>query len=1052
VPTVPAWDGLVAGELLRVIPLNYFEDYRPGHGARVAPRSRLRTDAASLDLCGEWSFRLWPHAYPEGEVWSPRYDDSAWDKLTVPSHWVLHGDGAYGRPIYTNICYPFPIDPPHVPDDNPTGDYRRRFTVPDDMTWTNAERVLLRFDGVESTYRLWLNGAEVGVGKGSRLMQEFDVSAHVQVGENILVVRVHQWSSASYLEDQDQWWLPGIFREVTLLARPPGHLDDVWLEAGYDDRSGHGRLRVELSASPAAFPITLSVPELALEVRWDDPAGVADTGELDVGSVEPWSADHPRLYAAQVTSTGERIDLRVGFRSVQVDGDRFLVNGRPLVFRGVNRHEVDPEQGRVFDADRARADLLLMKRHNINAIRTSHYPPHPGVLELADELGLWVVDECDLETHGFELVGWRDNPSDDDRWQDAYLDRIRRTVERDKNHACVIMWSLGNESETGRNLAAMSAWVHRRDPHRPVHYEGDRTGEYTNVYSRMYPTPSEVATIGGSTGEIHGCNEAQAARLRSMPFVMCEYAHAMGNGPGSLREYQDLIHELPRVAGGFVWEWRDHGLRARTKDGVAYFAYGGDFGERVHDGNFLLDGLVRSDGTPSPGLAEVAAVFAPVRVELQEAGEPQLVVTNHQHSVATESLRLNWQVDVDGCELARGHDKLPLVEPNGQASIALPADLTTAAAEAGRAAHPSAEIWLTLRLELGQAAPWAPRGHPLSTTQADLSQSRLTGSGGTPRAYLAESPPGSGASPPQAQPGAYRLGSAVIDARTGELVQIGELPIVGPHLELWRATTDNDRGHTPQRESAPALAANAWHERPSSAEQWRTRGLDRLTHRVVDVRPEDDGLSVQKRSIAAGESSGVDTWTQYRFLDDELLVRVDVLPIGTWDCTWPRVGVRLDLPAVWDKVGWFGAGPMPSYPDSCDAAIVGRHESAVDELEYHYDFPQENGHRADLRTLELSGEATHLQLRTFTVAVSARTPRRPGFTLSRHTSHEIEAAAHPHELPASGSHYLYLDAAQHGLGSRSCGPDVLPEHRLWPRRATILFGLRLRTGLPRRAP
>ena len=660
----------------------YVEGYEPGSGARVPPRSRLSTDSASLDLCGEWSFRLWPHADPGEDVWSPDYDDSDWDRLVLPTHWVLHGDGAYGRPIYTNVTYPFPVDPPHVPDDNPTGDHRRWFTLPDEQAWTDAEQVLLRFDGVESTYRVWLNGAEVGVGKGSRLVQEFDVTPLLRVGDNVLVVRVHQWSAASYLEDQDQWWMPGIFREVTLLARPRGRVEDTWLDAGYDHSTGQGRLRVEVTAADDAYPVTLSIPELGLSVRWEHPAELERAAELDVGRVEPWSADSPRLYGAQVASAGERLALRVGFRSVQVDRDRLLVNGRPVVFRGVNRHEVDADRGRVFDVDHARADLLLMKRHNINAIRTSHYPPHPGVLDLADELGFWVVDECDLETHGFQLVGWRDNPSDDDRWRDAYLDRIERTVERDKNHPCVVMWSLGNEAGTGRNLAAMSAWVRQRDPGRPVHYEGDHAGEYTDVYSRMYPTPAEVAAIGAPLPDIEGPADARAARLWSMPFVMCEYIHAMGNGPGLVDTYQRLVDASPRVAGGFVWEWRDHGLRARTPDGAEYFAYGGDFGEEVHDGNFLLDGLVRSDSTPTPGLAEVAAVFAPVRVALASGDEPVLLVTNRQHSADTGAFRLAWRVEVDGTVAAEGQEKLPGVAPLADSSVDPPHDLVTAAARA----------------------------------------------------------------------------------------------------------------------------------------------------------------------------------------------------------------------------------------------------------------------------------------------------------------------------------------------------------------------------------
>jgi beta-galactosidase len=541
--------------------------------------------------------------------------------------------------------------------------------------------VLLRLDGVESAHRVWLNGEEVGTGTGSRLVQEFDVTTVLRPGTNVLLVRVHQWSAATYLEDQDQWWLPGIFRDVTLLARPAGALDDVWVDAGYDHTTGCGTLRLAVEAQEAAWPVVLLLPELGLERSFAGPDDLRATGVLDLGPVDPWSAESPRLYEVQVRSSGETVRLRTGFRTVVVDGDRLLVNGAPLVFHGVNRHEVDADHGRVFDPERARADLLLMKRHNVDAIRTSHYPPHPGVLHLADEIGLWVVDECDLETHGFEPLGWRDNPSDDLRWREAYLDRIRRTVERDKNHPSVVMWSLGNEAGTGRNLAAMSAWVHDRDPSRPVHYEGDHTGEYTDVYSRMYPALEEVATVCAEVGAVRWTTPAQAARVRRQPFVMCEYLHAMGNGPGAIPEYTRLVDASPRSAGGFVWEWKDHGLRTTTEDGTEFFAYGGDFGETVHDGNFVMDGLVLSDGTPSPGLLELAHAFAAVRADVVQAGpqeRPRLVVRNARHSTTTSDLEVRWAVEVDGEPVADGTATVPDVPAGAQVDLSLPDALVSA--------------------------------------------------------------------------------------------------------------------------------------------------------------------------------------------------------------------------------------------------------------------------------------------------------------------------------------------------------------------------------------
>ena len=570
---------------------SYLDDFSPGTGRRSPARAWLHSDAPTLSLNGTWRFRLLgSHHDADDAAADPDFDDTGWDAIPVPAHWVLIDDGTYGSPIYTNVAYPFPVDPPHVPDENPTGEYRREFDLPE---W-DVPQTLLRFDGAESVYRIWLNGTEVGVGKGSRLVQEFDVTDLLRAGRNQITVRVHQWSSMSYLEDQDQWWLPGIFRDVTLLGRPAGGLDDLWLRASYDE-GGSGLITPELVAAEEAYPITIEVPELGVRTTFGRPGEVE---AIKVGPVEPWSAERPRLYDAEVGAAGERVRLRLGFRTVLITGDALTVNGRQVIFRGMNRHETHPVRGRVFDEDHARADLIMMKQFGVNAVRFSHYPPHPRVLDLADELGFWVIDECDLETHGFVFQDWKDNPSDDPRWRDCYLDRIERTVERDKNHPCVIIWSLGNEAGTGANLAAMSQWVHARDPERPVHYEGDHTGAYTDVYSRMYPNLIETAAIGGEIGEIFACGPAEAERIRSMPFLMCEYAHAMGNGPGALAEYDALTTHYRRLHGGFVWEWRDHGLSTRTADGVEFYAYGGDFGEVLHDGNFVMDGMVLPDDSP----------------------------------------------------------------------------------------------------------------------------------------------------------------------------------------------------------------------------------------------------------------------------------------------------------------------------------------------------------------------------------------------------------------------------------------------------------------------
>ncbi|MFR0354957.1 glycoside hydrolase family 2 TIM barrel-domain containing protein [Streptomyces sediminimaris] len=977
----------------------HVSDTAPGRGALRPARSWLRSDAPSLPLNGPWRFRLSPTASVAEDFAAADFDDHGWDSIAVPSHWVLQGDGAYGRPIYTNVQYPFPIDPPHVPDENPTGDYRRHFDLPAD--WPAADRVVLRFDGVESLFRVWVNGAEIGSAGGSRLAHEFDVTSAVRPGGNVVAVRVHQWSAASYLEDQDQWWLPGIFREVTLLARPAAGIEDVWLRTGYDN--GRGRVDPEVAAGPAAFPVTLRIPELGVEQVW---ASAADVAPIDVPGVEPWSAERPRLYDATVSSAAESVALRVGFRTVEIRGDRFLVNGRRVVFHGVNRHETHPERGRVFDEEHAREDLARMKRFNVNAIRTSHYPPHPRLLDLADELGFWVVLECDLETHGFEKVGWAGNPSDDPAWRAACLDRIQRTVERDKNHPSVVIWSLGNEAGTGSNLAAMSAWVHARDAGRPVHYEGDYTGDYTDVYSRMYPSVLETEQIGtdGSRAPLLGCTPAQGARQRTKPFLLCEYAHAMGNGPGALDQYEALVHQYPRLHGGFVWEWRDHGILATAEDGTPYYAYGGDFHEVVHDGNFVMDGMVLSNDVPTPGLHEFKAVVQPVSLTFDGDG---LTVTNLRHSADTSDLRFRRRVEHDGVLVESGDLDVPVVAAGASRRVPLPPV----------AVSPDAETWLTVDAVLAQKTAWAPEGHVVASAQLDRSV-RLPVPAVRPRGAW--------------QPDTGTLSLGIAEFVGGSLVRLAGRAVTGPRLELFRAPTDNDEGASDRLEGSDDSVVGV-----SSADLWRLDGLHRLTARRLGVERAPDALRTVDKVSAANSALSVLVESVWSLDDGELELRVEIQPSRGWRTVWPRIGVRFDLPdgtAPVDRAEWFGLGPLESYPDNLRAARTGRFTSTVRDLSVEYARPQETGHRSALRRLTLASGDT--EVLTFAALPDTR-GRRPGFTLSRHTPQQIAAAGHPFELPRSSTSHLFIDAAQHGLGSRACGPDVWPEFALRPEARTI---------------
>ena len=976
--------------------------------ARGEPPRSWRTDEPLRHpLDGFWRFRFSPSPSAAADAADPDLDDSGWDELAVPGHWVLDPAGRYNGPIYTNIAYPIPLDPPHVPDANPTGDYRRQFVVPE--RWGPVDRVLLRFDGVESYAVAHVNGAPAGVVTGSRLPLELDVTALVRPGPNLLHVRVFQWSAQTYVEDQDQWWLPGLFRSVSLVGRPADALDDVWLRADYEPATGRGLLDPEVVAGPDAYPVRLVVEELGIDVVWDSPAAVRP---VDVGPVTPWSADRPRLYDALVENAAEGVRLRVGFRRTEIRGRAWLVNGRRLRLRGVNRHEFDPVRGRCFDEDAARAGLQLMKRHHVNAIRTSHYPPHPRLLDLCDELGFWVVDECDLETHGFELHGWRGNPSDDPAWRDNLLDRMARLVERDKNHPSVIAWSLGNESGTGANLAAMAAYAHRRDPGRPLHYEGDHEGAYTDVVSRMYEPLLGMADLAAGVGSALTGRPAQAARLSDRPLILCEYAHAMGNGPGGLADYEEAFETLPGWHGGFVWEWRDHGLATVTAEGVPFHGYGGDFGEVLHDGSFVMDGLVTADGTPSPALAELAAVIAPVRFALS-AG--RLAVQNRHHCLDTGHLTFRWVVEVRGVRVAGG------VLPNP----GVPADATGELALPGVPPAPEADTWLTVTAELARDEPWAPAGHVGGRGQFRLDAA-------APAAVPA----------PTAAPGvteeAITVGCVRLHRRTGALLAWGGVEVAEAGVDLWRAPTENDSLATfGSYELADVVETRGLGvPGPSSAERWRRAGLDRLVTRTVGVRVDGDAVEVVQRLLPAQGVAGAEVTYRWHEVAGDAVCRIAVAPIGVRiDTTWPRIGYHLLLPGGYGEAAWFGLGPGEAYADSRAAARVGRFAAPIDDLTFPYAVPQETGHRPGLRELRLTGAGLPA------LTVSALGPRLPGFTLARHDAHEWTAARHQHELPPSRGVHLYLDAAQHGLGSRSCGPDVAPEHQLWPRAAEIVVRL-----------
>ncbi|PWD51263.1 glycoside hydrolase [Serinibacter arcticus] len=998
----------------------------------VAPRFRPPTGASSASsrsLDGEWRFRLFPH--PDTGV--TRDDAGAdWDVLAVPGHWQLAEAPTawpYGTPAYTNKLFPFPVEPPFVPDDNPTGEYRLTFTLPED--WPADGATLLRFEGVDSWFEVALNGESIAHSHGSRLPTEVDITARVQPGENLLAVRVTKWSALSYVEDQDQWWLSGIFRSVSLEHRPVDGLDHVAVVADYDHTTGTGSLAVTAESllggriDPAA--VRVRIAELGVD---------ADASTAVEVAVEPWSAETPRLYAVEVTTAGETVRLDVGFRRITIEDAVFLVNGRPVKLRGVNRHEFDPLRGRSVTPERMLEDVLLMKKHHVNAVRTSHSPPHPHFLDLCDRYGLYVIDENDLETHGFENVGnvglpmkattedgasfetftWDGNPMDDPAWTDVLVDRVTRMVKRDGHHASIVMWSLGNEAGRGINIAAMADRVRELDPTRPVHYEGDYSSDEVDVYSRMYATSQETELIGRGV-EAPLARADLDARRRRMPFLQCEYAHAMGNGPGGLSDYDALFDRYPRLMGGFIWEWIDHGLLRTDEQGREFHAYGGDFGERFHDGTFIADGLVLPDRTPAPSLIETAAVFTPVRLDPTDDGAA-LLVRNRYSFRDTSHLAFTWTAHRGEETLAAGEIDLHL-EPGASARVAPPSDLAVP--------HDGdAPVWWTLaavqREARGLEREWLADGDAIASGQVLLA---------APAALA----PATGRATAEAD-GALVAGGARFDRR-GSLTQLLGLGVEELRVDAWRAPTDNDR------------RSGMW-TGPSDEERWRSVGLHLLAERKVRAAVRDEAVSVEART--AGPTTGAGfrtayTWRPVADGSDAVDLHVTIDPEGRWPESVARLGLLLvlDVDVPDDaRVAWHGFGPEESYADSGRAARGGAWERTLGELQTRYTHPQENGARRGVTRAEIALPDGPLVIEVGEV----RRGREPqlGIELSARPWSDLalEEAAHPHELARDGKLWLHLDVAQHGVGSAACGPGVLPNAQL--HAAPVSMHLRFSRG------
>jgi len=1017
-------------------PLVPYPDARSARSGEVNVDGDLRERSPwFLSLDGTWNFRYLerPEHTPVGfaDRESGVNDvDSEWSQIEVPGCWTMQG---WGRPQYTNVIMPFSGRPPKVPDANPTGLYRRTFSLP--STW-NGRRIVLHVGAAESVLYAYVNGIAVGMSKDSRLPCEFDVTAFMRRGRNTIAFMVVKWSDASHIEDQDQWWMGGIHRSVYLYSTGVTHLADVHVTSDYSDQGGscHITTTVGFSAKvEAGWAVQHRVEtlggrslvsareqaghggEVPADLRPYLFSGHIVNSRVHIPGVSPWSAEDPNLYRLVVSlldpsgAVQEVVTQRIGFRSVSVQGRELLVNGQPVEIHGVNRHDHHPVRGKAVTFVDMREDLLTMKQHNINAIRCAHYPNDHRFYDLCDELGFYVVDEANIESHA-----WNMSLCHDPRYLAAFVDRGSRMVQRDKNHPSIILWSLGNESGYGAAHDAMAGWIRRYDPSRPLHYEGaimfdlDADAPCTDIVCPMYASIESIVAW------------ADRGRDQRRPLILCEYSHAMGNSNGSLADYAEAFETTDGLQGGFIWEWKDHGLAHRKPDGTEFWAYGGQFGDEPNDGNFVADGLVGPDGTPHPAMREVAFVFRPVSVSAtrRELRAGRIRVRNRHWFNDLSRYQANWELSIDGRRVQHGTLKLPGVAPQSAVAIDLP--LVVPEIEFGQ------ECFLTVRVKLTKASKWAQRGHEVAIEQlavpAKVSRPAPKPLSGAGSVMISRQGKGRDL---------LTVGdlSVEVDENAGTLASIRwrdtEVLAEPVRAELWRAPIDNDGLKLVEGIGLSTL------------DRWRSWGLDSLQRRVqgIRVRKKADGMvEIDARHALWGADPDVIISHRQRVTIHEsgelYFDEMVTVPPALFDL--PRIGVSFALVPGFENLTWFGLGPHENYVDRQSSATVGRWDSTVSDQWGSYLVPQEHGGHGGTRWLAIEqrfgGEVSATRRNGVGVLVQGFDSPKLTFSARHCSTDDLYRAADLTELVARPETFVSLDLAQRGLGTASCGPDTLPRY------------------------
>lgn len=992
-----------------VTQLNRLEAHPPFASWRDAAEARDNHPSTSVrSLNGAWKFNWFasPEAVPES--WRQRDLDNA-DTIAVPSNWQMHG---YDAPIYTNVTYPIPVNPPYVPHENATGCYSLTFTISEAERRDGQTRII--FDGVNSAFHLWCNGRWVGYGQDSRLPSEFDLSEFLVSGENRLAVMVLRWSDGSYLEDQDMWRMSGIFRDVSLLNKPATQISDLRITTHLNEDFSraiftadvrmrgewHDSLRVTVQLWDGDVLTDESTAPFGSEIIDERGAyGDRTTLRLNVDHPSLWSAETPYLYRAVVqlhTADGILIEAEgcdVGFRQVGIENGLLLLNGKPLLIRGTNRHEHHPENGQVMDEETMVQDIILMKQNNFNAVRCSHYPNHSRWYTLCDRYGLYVVDEANIETHGMVPMN---RLSDDPTWLPAMSQRVTRMVQRDRNHPSIIIWSLGNESGHGANHDALYRWLKSEDPSRPVQYEGGGADTAaTDIICPMYARVDQDQPFPAVPK--WSIKKWLSLPGEQRPLILCEYAHAMGNSLGGFAKYWQAFRQYPRLQGGFVWDWVDQSLIKYDDKGNPWSAYGGDFGDTPNDRQFCMNGLVFADRTPHPSLYEAKHAQQFFQFTLLPGAQRQIEISSEYLFRHSDNEILRWTLALEGNPIATGEVTLDIA-PQGRQLITLP-DI----------AQPDAagQIWLTVRVEQPQATAWSPTGHVSAWQQWPLEEK------------LSVIRPPQARTAPQLSVTDATFRVALRSTRwefcrqQGTLTQYwidDEAQLLSPLIDRFtRAPLDNDIGIS----EANRIDPNAWVER------WKAAGHYQLQAILLQCDADALADAVQIATAHAwqyqGETLFISRKTWRIDGDGEMQIAVDV-DVASGTPHPARIGLTCQLAQVAERVNWLGLGPHENYPDRLSAACFDRWDLSLDEMYTPYVFPSENGLRCGTRELKYGA---HVWRGDFQ------------FNISRYSQKQLMETSHRHLLQPEAGTWLNIDGFHMGVGGDdSWSPSVSPEYQL----------------------